>query len=57
MLCPVFVPGLGTCAGMEPVVHSPRAEDAELSQGTQPEGTGLPSLCEDWGLSSAKTGT
>lgn len=57
MLCPVFVPGLGTCAGMELVVHSPCAEDAELSQGTQPEGTGLPSLCEDWGFSTAKTGT
>lgn len=45
ILCPGLVPELGTRAGMEPMVHSPCAEDAELSQGT--EGTAVPSL---WGL-------
>lgn len=55
MLCLLFVPGLGTCAGMEPVVLSPRAEGAELSQAPgRGHSSALP--LQELGLSTAKTG-
>jgi len=53
--CPALVPGVGTGAGTEPWVPSPRAETAELSRGNQPQGTGMPSLCSNLGAQQSKS--